>query len=259
MNRRDILHSLFFGSRTANSNINRVEPGKKAKEKLQPDTANSFRSKWHLLPGSVTVAEDFRAQDFTDWCIKNGALNCLTHGLDRTMQLFTHQLIPANKSFRANLIFCFLNQAAADCDRQNFAGFRFGVRGGFENHCSKMINEGIDVGVTRNGYLFIGETVGDRKVDEKILIEKISLQFSIIAQSTGGNFAKLKALDKWGNTISTLNSSEYGAAAWQGNIELISNCKANKGDINRSTIAMAKFEIEGEKITFKIKSPEMLS
>jgi hypothetical protein len=66
--------------------------------------------------------------------------------------------------------------------------------------------------------------------------------------STGGNFAKLKAMDSPGNTIASLSSAEYDALAWQGNIALVSHCKANEQDADRPTIAISKFEIEGEKM-----------
>jgi hypothetical protein len=45
-------------------------------------------------------------------------------------------------------------------------------------------------------------------------------------RSTSGNFAKLKALDNPGNTIATLSSAAYDAAASQGNIALISNLQS---------------------------------
>jgi alkaline phosphatase D len=263
MNRRDIIRSFFLGTRTANLMMNGVVTAKKVEEDLQRNTANSFKSKWHLLPDSVSVGEDYIAHGLQDWRIKDGALNCVVHGVNRTVQVLTHKLSACSKSFKANLIFRFLNQPTLESGKENFAGFRLGVnvKGRFEKHCSQFINEGIDAGITRNGYLFIGETAGDKKLDEKLLIEKISLQLSVTPQSAGGNFAKLKALDKWGNTVSTLNSSEYCATAWQGNIALISNCKANKENIDQPTIAISKFEIEGHKITLRLKnnSSEMLS
>ena len=261
MHRRDIIRSIFFGATTVKSLMNSDAPVKEVVEELQRDTANSFKSKWHLLPGTGRVGEDLCAQGLQDWCIKDRALNCVTHGVDRMVHVLTHQLSAGNHSFRANLIFRFLNQPAQEDDKENFAGLRLGIKVRFEDHRSATIlDDGIDAGVTRNGYLFIGKTISEKKIDEKIVTEKIRLQLSVTPQSSGGNFVKLKALDKSGNTIATLSSSAFGAAAWQGNIALISNCKANKENTDQPTIAITKFEIEGEKITFKKNnSTNMLS
>jgi len=262
MHRRDIIRSLFLGTTTAKSLMNGTAPVKEVVEELQPDTANSFKSKWHLLPDTGWAGEELCVQVLQDWCIKDGALNCIAHGVDRTVHVLTHQLSACNNSFRANLIFRFLNLPGPEADKENFAGFRLGLTGRFEdNRSATMTGEGIDAGVTRNGYLFIGKTVSDKKIDEKILTEKIRLQLSVTPQSTGGNFAKLKALDRSGNTIATLSSASYDAAAWQGNIALVSHCKANKQNTDQPTIAISKFEIEGEKITLRLKnnSTSMLS
>jgi alkaline phosphatase D len=249
MHRRDIIRSLFFRTTKAKSLMNEAAPVKEATEELQPDTANSFKSKWHLLPDTGWAGEDLCAQGLQDWCIKDGALNCVAHGTDKTVHIITHQLSAGNNSFSANLIFRFLNQPGPEGNKENFAGFRLGATVRFEDHYSVlMTGKGIDAGVTRNGCLFIGNTLSDKKIDEKILTKKIRLQLTVTPQSTGGNFAKLKALDKYGNTVATLSSSAYDAAAWQGNIALVSNCKNNKQNTDQPTIAISKFVIEGEKI-----------
>ena len=248
MHRREIIRSFFFGATTAKSLMNNDAPVTAVVEEIQPDTANSFKSKWHLLPGKGWIDEDLCAHGLQDWCIKDGALHCVTHGTDRTVHLLTHQLSAGNNSFRANLIFRFLNQPDPEADKENFAGFRLGVTGRFEDHYN-----GINAGVTRNGHLFIGKTISNKKIDEKILTEKIRLQLSVTPLSTGGNFAKLKALDNSGNTIATLSSAAYDATAWQGNIALVSHCKTNKENTDQPTIAISKFEIEGEKNDLSLK------
>jgi alkaline phosphatase D len=254
MHRREIIRSFFFGT-SAKSLMNSDERVIPVMEDLQPDTANSFKSKWHLLPDKGWTDEALCVQGLQDWCIKDGALNCVTHGADRTVHVLTHQLSADNSSFRANLIFRFLNQPDPEADKENFAGFRLGVTGRFEDDQSVLkIGKGIDAGITRNGYLFIGTTISDKKVDEKKVTEKIRLRLSLTPQSTGGNFAKLKALDKSGNTLATLSSAAYDAAAWGGDITLVSNCKANKENTDQPTIAINKFEIEGEKITLRLKN-----
>ena len=249
MNRREILRSLFFRTSASEALINDTVPHTEETEELKASPSNSFKSKWHLLPGAELASEAFRAHGLHDWCIKNGELYCVAHGTNRTVHVLTHQLSGGNNSFNVNFIFRFLNQAVPEDDTENFAGFRLGINVRSENpHSGTLKDKGIDAGVTRNGYLFIGKSFGTKKIDEIILTGKIRLQLWVTPLSTGGNFAKLKAMDSPGNTIATLSSAEYGALAWQGNIALVSHCKTNKENTDQPTIAISKFEIEGEKI-----------
>jgi hypothetical protein len=262
MHRRDILRSLFFGTSKANFLINSAVSVTEETEELKAVAPNSFKSKWHLSPHVEWAAEDLCRQGLQDWYIKNGELNCVTHGVDRMVHVLTHQLSAGDNPFKANFIFRFLNQPDPEDDIENFAGFRLGVKVRFQDHHSSTLKDNcIDAGVTRNGYLFIGKTSNAKKIDETILTERIRLQLSVTPLSTGGNFAKLKAMDNWGNTIATLSSAEYDAMAWQGNIALVSHFKTNKENTDQPTIAISKFEIEGEKITLlkKNNSTSMLS
>jgi alkaline phosphatase D len=250
MNRREILRSLFFRTSTVGALINSALPHTGETEELKALPVNRFRSRWHLLPDAELVSEALCAHGLHDWCIKNGELNCVTHGINRTVHVLTHQLSSGNNSFKVNFIFRFLNQPVPEDDIENFAGFRLGINvRPRDRYTGTLKDTSIDAGVTRNGYLFIGKTFDTKKIDEKILTEKIRLQLSVTPRSTGGNFAKLKAMDRPGNTIATLSSAEYDALAWQGNIALVSHCKTREENKDQPTIAISKFEIEGEKIT----------
>lgn len=255
MHRRDVLRSLFFRTSTARPIMNSAEPVTAVAKKPRRDTANGFISRWHLLPGTASPGEDLFSLDLQDWRVKDGELYCVKHGRERMVQVLTHQLSDSNSSFKATFIFRFLNHPNPDDDMENFAGFRLGVRvRSNELNSSKINNKGIDAGVTTSGHLFIGKTYSPKKIDKPILTENIRLQLSVLPVSTGGNYAKLKALDRAGNTIATLSSAEYDALAWQGNIALISHCKTNKENTDMPTIAISKFEIEGEKLSRRLKN-----
>ena len=168
MHRRDILRSLFFGTSTAKSLINSAVPVTEETEELKACYTNSFKSKWHLLPHAGWEAEGLCGHGLQDWCIKDGELNCVTHGVDRMVHVLTHQLSAGNNSFKANFIFRFLNQPGPEDDKENFAGFRLGIKVRFQDHHSATLKDkGIDAGVTRNGYLFIGKTINAKKLMKK--------------------------------------------------------------------------------------------
>lgn len=249
MQRRDIIKSLLFGVASAKAIISSAENQDGTNKELPVDSHISFKSKWHLYPDMPWTGDDIWAQRLQDWCIKNGELQCLVHGLDRTVHVLTHQLSNIKKSFSTNLVFRFINKPSEE--KENYAGFRLGVKGRFEDYRSAIFTgKGIDVGITRNGFLFIGNVVGEKKVSEKILLEKIRLSLVVTAQQSGGYYAKLNALDKSGNTISTLSSTCLDEKLWQGNMAIVSHCKPETEQGDEPTIAISNFEAAGEKFSF---------
>ena len=109
MHRRDVLRSLFFRTSTAKPMMNSAEPVTAMVKTFRRDTANSFISRWHLLPGTALRSEDLFSPDLQDWCVKDGELYCMKHGRDRMVQVLTHQLSDSNSAFKATFIFRFLN------------------------------------------------------------------------------------------------------------------------------------------------------
>jgi hypothetical protein len=245
MHRRDIFRSLFFRrlARPVAQNVRFArEPGE-----LRSVTENGFKSNWpalHEWPG-----EALRREPLDEWCINNGELNCLAQGADKMVHLLSHRLHAGNESFRASLIFRFLSQPVPGNNVENFAGFRLGINVILQDNSTATMNEnGIDAGVTRNGYLLIGKTCGAGKIDEHILTGEIRLQLFVTPLSTGGSFVKLKALDACGNTVATHSSDACDATTWQGGIALVSHFKTDGPNKDQPTIAVSSFEIEGKKL-----------
>lgn len=250
MQRRDVLRQLFLGALTAKSMVSVAAPAVKSVREVPPDSKTSFKSKWHHYPDMTWAGEDLWAQRLQDWCIKNGELQCLAHGTDRTVNILTHQLAQNEKGFTASLEFRFLNKPVMETENESFAGFRLGMKGRFADYRSAILtgSKGIDAGITRSGYLFIGKTISDKKLDEKILTGGIRLVLAVLPQSSGRHVARLKALGKAGSTMATLSSTDFDPAAWEGNIALASHCKSNIENADQPTIAINKFEIEGKKL-----------
>jgi hypothetical protein len=208
-----------------------------------PDIAHHFKSKSHQTELSWKEG-DLYAGKLADWCIKNGELVCLVAGPGRTVQLLSHQLTDENKGFSIEMVFRFLNKPEAQTSNWNTAGFRLGEKGETANYA-----QGIDAGVSRSGNLFIGKTISDKKVNESILNEKVRLVLTVMPKLNSSEyFAKLKALDRSGNTIATLSSAEYGALFWIGNIAVLSNFETQSMS-DTPTLAVCSFEIHGEKLT----------
>jgi hypothetical protein len=246
MDRREILKSFLFGNTTAKKLKTNECPVASKDETLQPDNAKRLTGKWHTLHSHRFAHEDISVQGSQDWIIEDGSLKCIVHGMNKTVNLLTHQLSGDNQPACANLIFRFLNQPDTDNNKDDYAGFRLGlgVRGYGELATYKALN----AGVTRDGYMLFGTKYSERKIEESKLTEKIRLQLTIIPKATGGNFAKLKTMDQAGNTLATMSTDTYEASAWQGDILLVSHFKNNKHNRDQPTIEISTLEISGEKI-----------
>lgn len=247
MHRREVLRQLFSGRRTSPVLSDRHSLENRRVEKGESYRPDCFKSRWHVASDVPFTELGILPQPLENWCIRQGELQCMANEHECMAQVLTHQLAEENKGFTANLVFRFLNGAIAASSKTIFAGMRFGLKENVGNDSTAGIScNGINVGITRSGYLFIGEKTGDRKLDGNVLTENLRLSFSIVPQAAGGSFAKLKVLDQSGNTVATLASAAHDATAWQGGIALVSYSEATA---ERTHVAISTFEIEGGKVT----------
>jgi hypothetical protein len=90
MQRRDVLKGLVLGPAAALSLSKQVHaqaPGAVAVPKgpLPRDSATRYASKWHHYFDMPWTGEDLWAQRLQDWCVRNGELQCLFDGPNRTV------------------------------------------------------------------------------------------------------------------------------------------------------------------------------
>lgn len=247
MDRRDIIKKLLFSTATAKTMIGEANTQKLVLPVGVMSSDEKYVSKWHSFPNMIWTGEDLWAQRLQDWCIKNGKLTCLCQGVDRTAFVLTHQLKNHSESFYATATLCFLHTTEFAKRNENFAGFRIGVKGRFEDYRSAiMTGVGIDIGVTRNGFLFIGKLMSGVKINEETLISEIRLVLSATPLPSGKNFVKLKALDKSGNTITAI-SEEQEPELWVGNIALVSHFKFTD-QADEPSVAFSNLSMEGKKM-----------
>jgi alkaline phosphatase D len=246
MHRREIIRNLFFGLASAKSLLVTAAEKETHAEEIPLDKEQEYKSKWHFYEDMTWTGADLWAQRLQDWCIKDGKLQCLVHGENRTVHLLTHQLSNNKKSFTATLELQYL-ATNAEVSKEQFAGLRLGVQGKYDDYRSAIFTgSGLDVGVTRNGFLFIGNKTSERKIEENILLQKVKLSVSAIPQKEKGYFIKLRALDTAGNTIDTLS---FETETLQGNIAIVSHIKAVKEKTDLPSVSFSSFSVTGEKLS----------
>ncbi len=182
MNRREVFSKLFFSSESVKTLL--------AGDAVHADILPAVENKWHFFPGNAVF-------------------------------LLQQEIVSLSEKFTIDAIVKFPGDTNESANTENsYTGFRLGVKGDPED-MAITANNGINAGITRNGYLLIGDTIGNKPVDETVLTVSVRLALTVIPQNSGKCFAKLKALDKSGNTLATLNT-EYETDVWQGAIALVS-------------------------------------
>lgn len=106
------------------------------------------------------------------------------------------------KHFTASVELCFLD-TAADHAKNTHAGFRLSERSG--NGESTVV---LHAGMTRDGYLFIGDAFSLKPVEQNPTFSRTKVVLTMIPQSSGKQFLKLKAFDGYGNTLAVLSAEQ---------------------------------------------------
>ena len=227
MHRRDIFKQLFSGDLMKHLQENNVAV-------MQPDvgqaeTFNGFRQQQHST--GFSAAADRTGLHVEVFCTDDAWLHCSNTGSERVMRLQTHQLSAEAQSFSASLELQFMSSETND----SFAGIRFG---------GEESEDAIDVGLTADGHLFIGNERSAKRADSFKIQQHLRLLLNVIAQNNNRSYAKLKLLDTWGNTLVVLNSSALTIQSWSGSISLVNVLN----EAGATSVVFGIFQVEGEKL-----------
>lgn len=244
MNRRSILKALFLGTSTAVPSVVKEQ----AVAGLKTDDMGISDKRWHVLSERNAMRELSPGNPEVNWQIENGRLTCMGHLPNATAILSDYRLSGEDKSFQAEMLFKFNDELIDQAKHGLDVGFRFLSTGDISDAAQH-----IDAGLSRDGSLFIGRERGDRLLKEEILKEQLRLALSVITQSSGGCFAKLRAFDRSGNTLATLSSTKYSSSDWQGSIGVLSHFTGTN-IYGQPSVVINNFKINGEKLVeFKLQ------
>jgi alkaline phosphatase D len=107
---------------------------------------SDFRSNWRRTPDGGAIGPEYQANPLRAWQIRGGRLECYEDGGDRNVTLLTRQMTDRLGTLRMTVRVGRLDPNAAP--KQAWVGFRLGLRAAGA--------EGLNVGVTSEGRLFIG-------------------------------------------------------------------------------------------------------
>jgi hypothetical protein len=215
-----------------------------------PDDPDTFKSKWGDFPDMVWTGEDIWAQRLQDWRIHDGKLQCTYHGENRTVHILTHQLADSYQPFSASMTFRFHTKETTE-NLSNYIGFRLGVKGRYDDFRSAIFTgEGISVGLTRNGALFIGDRQGDQTLSEKQLDGDLMLTFTLGVPGQNRFEAKLVVKDEKDKILASM-TTRYDEDKFRGNIALVSHFKQRAALDESVTASIASVEVKGGKVVYQ--------
>ncbi|MFC1783954.1 hypothetical protein ACFL02_10315, partial [Planctomycetota bacterium] len=192
-----------------------------------------FQSDW---PANVTrtwIGPDYWANRLQDWRLFNGRLECLASDVNRNVNLLTVQSDAAAGTLRMSVRLGLVDTNNADSD-QAWAGFRVGIRGQFNDYRDSAVHgRGLDVGLTTDGQLFIGDYRPDQPANLKAQIARAlltNLELRLVAEPLGPNYKiKLSTYHpKTRQILTVLNKNDVSPEQLVGNIALVSHLPMGK-------------------------------
>ncbi len=177
-----------------------------------------FRSSWPRNAERVWAGSEYWANPLQDWRIAGGRLECYRSGVNRNVNLLTHQLGSAPGAFELRVR---LGRLPDDnSNPEGWAGFRIGIRGQLNDHRdSALRGRGIDAGVTTAGRLVIGKP-GAEPAGPALALDDLELALEG-RPAAGGYQLTLRALGAGGKPLAVRQQTVPGDLA--GNLALVSS------------------------------------
>ena len=199
--------------------------------------AAEFHSHFRHTPDRVWIGPEYWANPMEDWRIHNGRLECIRGGENRNVHLLTHPLGPRKAGFEMSVRLGRIGTAG----KPGSAGFALGIRDRETNdwQTSLLFGEGLPVGVTAAGKLFIGKP-GSRKNAPKLPVDDLVLRVVVRPAGDGYQVTASAHDPKTGQPLDSLKQ-RVRAERLIGNLALVNNHARNRRPHVRGQGRMARF------------------
>lgn len=250
MDRKESIKTLFLGSISLPfAHAFRLNKEDSSKIK-QTHISEPMHSDWSEWPDMPWTGPGFWGNRMQDWRISDGKAECVFNGANRTLHCLTHQLDERYEHFTVSVV-AEINLSNASAD--DYVGFRIGAKAGefpapvtFKDYRrAAVFGEGLDVGVSGAGQLFIGETKGSQSigVDSPLHLE--------VTGQISGRVYRLELLVKdaaTGRELGSLITDEIDPEILAGNVALVSHFPSQDGDWLTSTSSFSDWRLSGSKL-----------
>ena len=236
MKRRDAVKAIAIGS---------VAPTLLTTHRAQasaPVAAEPFTSRWQRWPNLPWVGPEYWGNRLQDWHIRDGQVQCNLSDENRTLHCLTRQISETTAPFETQVTVDFQNRSG----EQNYAGFRLGAKGPFDDYRSAAVfGEGLDVGISTQGRLFIGDTRS-----EPLLSPDQPLRLTLTATPTGATYTLRLVAQRPADASRRreLEVTGVSAEALRGNLALVAHF-ADQPQTDQPSVSFDRWHISGDKIT----------
>ncbi|MCW9707984.1 alkaline phosphatase D family protein [Fodinibius salsisoli] len=203
----------------------------------------AFKSNWHRMQDMEWVGPEYWGNRLQDWQIRSGKAQCSVSSNNRTLHCLTHQLSDRLEPFKTTVDIHLQNQTNT---AEDYLGFRLGAKGKFEDYRSAAVfGKGLDVGITTEGKLFIGD---QKSTGQVALNEQIALQ--ITAMPVENRYKLVLSLFKSDDEhpIARLESEDVDPEHLVGNIALLSHFGSKQENASTPSAHFSDWTIQGEKV-----------
>ncbi|WP_338027305.1 hypothetical protein [Colwellia maritima] len=113
----------------------------------------AVKDNWANTHDRVWLGGEFWANPMENWCVKNGAAECVSRGGNRSIHSLTHQLADFTKNFEVSVVIQRLEENKND----GGLGIRLGARSDINEYRSNCFEQsGYDLGI-KNNELVLGD------------------------------------------------------------------------------------------------------
>ena len=208
---------------------------------------HSFKSNFETSESRIWVGSDFWANPLQDWQVINGSLECLVSKKNRNVHILTVKLDTVDGDFEMKVDLKVFNTTPPKKDI-DWIGFSLGSKGIFNDYRDDAIfGKGLDLGVTTNGNLFIGELPNNNPVNQNIqdqLKKGISLKVNVKYTGAGYDLT-VSILDEDKATITQLSKSNIDSNNFTGDLVLKSHYNSKT---NEKSVSFKNWELSGDKV-----------
>ncbi|MCD6354987.1 MAG: alkaline phosphatase D family protein, partial [Prolixibacteraceae bacterium] len=173
----------------------------------------------------IWLGPDYWANRIEDWQINSGKIECLTSQWNRNVSLLTYRMGKEEGTLQMSADVKVLNKTASS---RNWVGFRLASRGQFNDYRDDAIyGSGLNIGITTNGELFIGDTpvkyVKNAEGISPYLSEGITLNVTATPQGDTYKVTVAATRKKTGELLSGEERDEIQGKTFWGSIALVSD------------------------------------
>lgn len=207
----------------------------------------AFKSAWQHWPDLPWVGPEYWGNRLQDWQIEQGKAVCDVSEQNRSLHCLTCQLSDQAAAFESSVVLRIRNQQAPASAR-NYVGFRLGAKAPFPDYrAAAVFGQGLDVGITTEGRLFIGDKENSQPVDVK---EPVRLQLQAIPKQKQYSL-ELRAVDPYNQqTLAELTVSGISAETLIGNLALVSHFADAEETSGQPAAAFENWVIQGDKVQY---------